>query len=97
VLEAYKPAPQREWGYYCLPILYKDRLVGRLDPRLDRKNGKLHLEALYLEPGIELEHGMISEIALAMKDFMKFHNANELIIEQSRPRALAKSLVSAIG
>ena len=96
VLEAYKPASQREWGYYCLPILYKDRLVGRLDPRLDRKTGKLHLEALYLEPDIEADGGMISAIAFALKDFMKFHKANELIIEQSRPRTLAKALMSAL-
>jgi uncharacterized protein YcaQ len=96
VLEAYKPASEREWGYYCLPILYKDRLIGRLDPRLDRRTGKLHLEALYLEPGIELEDVIISAIAFAMNDFMKFHRANELIIEQSRPRTLAKSLMSAL-
>lgn len=97
VLEAYKPAPQREWGYYCLPILYKDQLIGRLDPRLDRKTGKLHIEALYLEPGIKPEDGMISAIAIAMSDFMKFHKANELIIEQSRPQTFAESLSSALS
>jgi uncharacterized protein YcaQ len=54
VLECYKPAAQRVYGYFTLPMLHKSRLVGRFDPKLDRKSGVLHLQALYLEPGIEL-------------------------------------------
>jgi hypothetical protein len=96
ILEAYKPAPEREWGYYCLPILHKDRLVGRFDPRLDRKTGKLHIEALYLEPGIKLEKNMVAAIAVAMRDFMTFHQASELIIEKSRPKAFMNILTSTL-
>jgi len=49
-LEAYKPARKRIRGYFCLPILHKDRLVGRFDPKLERQNGTLRLKAIYLEP-----------------------------------------------
>jgi uncharacterized protein YcaQ len=96
VLEAYKPAAQREWGYYTLPILHQERLVGRMDPRLDRKTGRLHIEALFLEPKIKLEQGLIEAIALTLKDFMQFHGAVDLIIEASRPRAFGKSLLRAL-
>lgn len=47
--EVYVPAAKRRWGYYVLPILYGDQLVGRLDPKLDRRNGILHINGFWLE------------------------------------------------
>lgn len=96
VLEAYKPAPQREWGYFCLPILHREKLVGRIDPRLDRKKGRLHIEALYLEPGAKPDNEMIIAVAATMKDFMAFHQANDLVIENSRPKTFGSALMRAI-
>jgi uncharacterized protein YcaQ len=46
-LEMYKPAPQRRWGYYALPILYGDRLVGKLDATFNRKAGTLRVDAVH--------------------------------------------------
>jgi uncharacterized protein YcaQ len=46
-LEMYKPADQRRWGYYALPILYGDRLVGKLDADADRKAGVLDVAAVH--------------------------------------------------
>ncbi len=43
--EVYKPAAKRRWGYYTLPILYGDRLVAQLDPRLDRATATLVLNS----------------------------------------------------
>ena len=47
ILEMYKPAGARMWGYYALPILYGDRLVGKLDAAADRKEGELRVAAVH--------------------------------------------------
>lgn len=47
MLEMYKPAPMRRWGYYALPVLHHDRLVGRLDATADRKAGELRINAFH--------------------------------------------------
>ncbi|GAB3672996.1 DNA glycosylase AlkZ-like family protein [Angustibacter aerolatus] len=46
-LEMYKPAAQRRWGYFALPVLVGDRLVGKLDAKADRKEGVLRVHALH--------------------------------------------------
>jgi uncharacterized protein YcaQ len=52
VIEVYKPAPQRRFGYYVLPFLWRDRIVGRVDLKSERKEGALVVKALHLEPGV---------------------------------------------
>ena len=47
VLEMYKPAAKRRWGYFALPILHGDRLVGKLDATADRKAGTLTVNAIH--------------------------------------------------
>jgi uncharacterized protein len=47
ILEMYKPAASRRWGYYALPILYGDRLVGKLDATADRQEGELRVVAVH--------------------------------------------------
>ena len=47
VLEMYKPAAKRRWGYFALPILHRDRLVGKLDATADRKAGRLFVDAVH--------------------------------------------------
>lgn len=84
-LEAYTPASKRLWGYFCMPILHHERLVGRFDPKMERKEGLLRLKALYLEDGVDQEDELLSGVANAMRDFMNFHKAQELIIEKSNP------------
>ena len=49
IWEVYKPAHQRRWGYYTLPILWDDRLVARIDLKLDRKTGTLAINGFWLE------------------------------------------------
>lgn len=46
-LEMYKPAEARIWGYFALPVLHLDRLVGKVDAQADRRSGVLHVHAVH--------------------------------------------------
>ena len=50
-IEFYFPADKRRYGYFSLPILYQNQLIGRLDPKAHRKDGIFEVKALHLEPG----------------------------------------------
>jgi uncharacterized protein len=51
-LEMYVPPVKREYGYYVLPILRGDRIIGRIEPVHDRKAGKLRVDGIWWEPGV---------------------------------------------
>jgi uncharacterized protein YcaQ len=53
IWEVYVPEAKRRWGYYVLPILYGDRFVGRIEPRLDRKAGTLRILNWWWEAGFD--------------------------------------------
>jgi uncharacterized protein len=53
VWEVYVPAPKRRWGYYVLPILFGDILVGRIEPRIDRRTDTLRILGLWWEEGFD--------------------------------------------
>ena len=52
-LEMYVPVAKREYGYYVLPILHGDRLVGRIEPVFDRKTRVLNVKGVWWEPGVK--------------------------------------------
>jgi uncharacterized protein len=64
-IEIYTPAPKRQYGYYVLPILWGDGLVGRLDLKADRHEGTLRVHASFTEPGVpidEVAHDVAAEL-----------------------------------
>ncbi len=97
VLEAYKPKYLRKWGYFCLPILHKNRLVGRIDPKIDRNKETLILNNIILEPDTRVDNVLLDGIASALKGFMDFNVCKEILIEKSFPKELARKLMSEIN
>lgn len=76
VLEMYKPATQRRWGYYALPVLHGEELVGKLDAVADRKAGLLRVHALHwdTEPDAEVRTAVEAEIT-ALADWLELERA----------------------
>lgn len=95
ILECYKRAPDRIWGYFCLPILDGGRLVGRFDPKMERKTGVMRIKSLHLEPGVRPSARLAASVARAMRDFMRFHAARDLVVERSNPPEFGAKVAAA--
>ncbi|WP_115718340.1 winged helix-turn-helix domain-containing protein [Gallaecimonas mangrovi] len=76
-LECYLPAPKRRFGYFALPILYGDKLVGVVDLKADRPNNQLLVKALHWQkkPG----SGLLGSFNKALADFARFHGIKEVV------------------
>jgi uncharacterized protein YcaQ len=69
-LEMYKPAAKRRWGYFALPILYGDRLVGKLDATADRKAGVLRVDAIHQD--LAFDKAMTAAVQTEAKDLARW-------------------------
>ena len=71
-IEIYVPKTQRKYGYYSLPILHHDRLIGRVDPKVDRTRGVLVVNSLHFEPGISPDPEIGGSVADAIAELADF-------------------------
>ncbi|MGJ7903572.1 winged helix-turn-helix domain-containing protein [Lysobacter sp. 1R34A] len=96
-LECYTPEPKRRYGYFVLPILVRGRLVGRLDAKAHRAEGVFEVKALYLEEGVAADEALAAEIARAIDDCARWHEAPAVRLNRCRPAAFAPLLRRALG
>jgi hypothetical protein len=93
VWEVYKPAHQRRWGYYTLPILWGDRLVARFDSRLERSMETLVINGLWLEEAaLAKDVAFADALSLGMRRFLTFLDARRVDAAAVSQASLRKAL-----
>lgn len=88
-IEIYVPKAKRKYGYYVLPILSGDALIGRMDAAYDRGAGRLRVLSVHAEPRAPAAG---EEVAEAVADLASFLGASSVEWPKQRPRAWARSL-----
>jgi len=100
VWEIYVPAARRRWGYYVLPILYGDRLVGRIEPRIERASDTLRIAGLWWEDGFDPlgEPGFVDAFAAAIEAHRDFGGVTKVGWPRTvRHRELGRAVVGRLG
>jgi uncharacterized protein len=92
--EAYVVPHKRRFGYYCLAILHDGRLVGRLDPKVERTAAgrRLLVRALFLEPGVAVDDGLVAGLAGALQELARFVGAERVSVGRGARGALAAAV-----
>jgi uncharacterized protein YcaQ len=71
-IEIYYPPAKRQYGYFAMPILHNDELIGRIDPRVDREKDAFLVNAVHLEPGVKKDRATGLAVARALDDLAQF-------------------------
>ena len=86
-IEIYVPKDKRKYGYYVLPILMGDRLIGRVDPSMDRKTGVLTINGIWAERDAPKDKVTARAVAQAIEDLAKFLGADRITYGRKIPAA----------
>jgi uncharacterized protein YcaQ len=100
IWEVYVPAAKRRWGYYVLPILFGDRFVGRIEPRIDRKTDTLRILGAWWEEGFDplAAEGFVDAFAEAIDAHRAFGGVRRLAWPRTaRLRALGVEVRRRLG
>ena len=96
-LECYLPKEKRQFGYFCLPILYRDQLVGQVDCKAHRKTGIFELIHLHLnDPINDLDH-FIFHFTKTIYRFAAFNACQSIRVSNISPKKLAAAFKRALN
>ncbi|MGA9534171.1 MAG: crosslink repair DNA glycosylase YcaQ family protein [Anaerolineales bacterium] len=95
--EIYVPKAKRVYGHYVMPILDGDRLVGRVDPKIDRGTGVLHVNAIHAEPGTNKDAAIGRRLGQALASLAEFLKADDVHVSRRVPTVWRKRLMSELG
>lgn len=91
-LECYTPEARRRYGYFTLPILRRGALVGRIDAKAQRKDGRFELRSVALEPGVKPGLGLARDVAAAVTRCARWHGYPAVEVGRSDSPAFASML-----
>ncbi len=100
VWEVYVPASRRRWGYYVLPIWFRDRFVGRIEPRIDRQAGALRVLGIWWEDGFDplAEEGFVDGFTDALEAHRRFGGVKTIRLPRlARHRAFTGAVRASPG
>ena len=80
VWELFHPPAKRRWGWYVLPIVFRDRFVGRIEPRIERDDGLVRVLNIWWEDGFEPRRveGFVDAMREALRAYLTFAGASHL-------------------
>jgi uncharacterized protein len=80
VWELFHPPARRRWGWYVLPIVFGDRLVGRIEPRIDRDGGRVQVAGTWWEDGFSPRRaeGFVDAMRDALRAYLRFASATRI-------------------
>jgi len=91
-LECYVPAAKRKFGYFVLPVLFGDELIGRLDCKADRKSGVLIIHKLWFEKATTINDELLSALSLGLNDYKIQLRCNALDLSGIDNKMLRRAL-----
>ena len=91
-LECYVPAKKRRFGYFVLPLLLGDELIGRMDAKADRPTRRLLIKNLVLEDSVRPDEGLLHALELGINRFMTDNGCVEFVVEKATPALLGRQL-----
>ncbi|TLZ99252.1 MAG: winged helix-turn-helix domain-containing protein [Methanobacteriota archaeon] len=92
VHENFLPKNKRKFGTYVLPILWGDRFIGRVDPKMDRENERLVINSIHAEPGAPRDKEVALKIRETIENLAEFLGAKEVEYTARVPKAWRNSL-----
>jgi uncharacterized protein YcaQ len=80
VWEGFFPPAKRRWGYYVLPMVFRDRFVGRIEPRIDAAEGSVQMLDVWWEDGFAPRRadGFVDAVRDALREYLRFAGADHL-------------------
>jgi hypothetical protein len=91
-IEFYFPAEKRKYGYFSLPILYNNMLIGRLDPKAHLKEGIFEVKSFHLERDVILDDALVGEVKRVLKACAVWHQTPRVIVREANVEGLAERL-----